>query len=504
MSGLAIDDLPVAALLVDETAVITATNPAAKALVGGAVGTKLGDALEHPDDLGELAGDDGGATVVARLTGAPPRWVELRSSRVGAEVLVLARDATDEVRTRRILTEAVWSAFVADGDGVRTWGPVGRAHPPGAPGMTEHVADRLHPDDAAVAVERWQRVWSTDGAHDRLTLRGRLPYEDEAWGELTTLLFNLRHVPEVDGLLAVVIDHALKERVDDIARTDGGFGSIAEAAPVGIVVTSDTGVPVTFNEAASRLLPGVGREASRDWTSAVRDDERAEVADWFADVISRQRETSRTVPTVGPAGRWLLVTVAPRFGGEGGVVGFVVTFQDVSSEVALRHELEAAQQRLVHLATHDPLTGLANRTMLTEVVADLEATDRRRPLGVAFCDLDDFKEVNDRLGHEAGDEVLRQVAGRLRKVGRGADVVARLGGDEFLIVLRDVDEAALDDLARRMTEAITAPIDVGGSDASVGASVGVALRQADEDVDSLLRRADAAMYERKSVRRGER
>jgi diguanylate cyclase (GGDEF)-like protein len=153
-----------------------------------------------------------------------------------------------------------------------------------------------------------------------------------------------------------------------------------------------------------------------------------------------------------------------------------------------------------HQATHDPLTGLPNRALFSQRLSEhlVVATGSRAPLAVLFCDLDRFKEVNDALGHAAGDELLRQVADRLRESVRPGDTVGRLSGDEFALVLPEVvDRADADRLAGRVAECFQAPFDLGGREVTVGASVGVAVHVAaavEDHGEGLLRAADEAMY----------
>jgi diguanylate cyclase (GGDEF)-like protein len=152
-----------------------------------------------------------------------------------------------------------------------------------------------------------------------------------------------------------------------------------------------------------------------------------------------------------------------------------------------------------HQSLHDPLTGLPNRTLFLRHLEEMLAPrDRRGGVGVLFCDLDRFKAVNDAFGHAAGDELLRQVAARLRHVLRPEDLVARLSGDEFALVLRTVDRAAVRSLAARVVDCFEQSFRVEGRELRMTTSVGVAVREGpDGDADRLIRRADAAMYEAK-------
>ncbi len=176
------------------------------------------------------------------------------------------------------------------------------------------------------------------------------------------------------------------------------------------------------------------------------------------------------------------------------VAAVVVTARDVT-------ERRALEQQLSHQAFHDSLTGLANRALFTDRVTHaLGLTRRRRALvGVLFVDLDDFKTVNDSLGHAAGDELLIAVARRLESCVREEDTCARLGGDEFAVILENVDgpDAAVV-VAQRMLSVISEPLDVLGSRVSVQGSIGVALGSSDVSTTEILRNADLAMYRAKS------
>jgi diguanylate cyclase (GGDEF)-like protein len=158
-----------------------------------------------------------------------------------------------------------------------------------------------------------------------------------------------------------------------------------------------------------------------------------------------------------------------------------------------------AEQTIRQLSLHDPLTGLANRRFLNENEKHLIAGARRSQIRMAILavDLDDFKAVNDRYGHAAGDEVLVASANRMKQLLREADVIARIGGDEFVIVLGQVDDAAAArEVASRVVESLSRPIPLAGGEAArIGASVGIAMCcDAGETLGSLLKTADAALY----------
>jgi diguanylate cyclase (GGDEF)-like protein len=168
-------------------------------------------------------------------------------------------------------------------------------------------------------------------------------------------------------------------------------------------------------------------------------------------------------------------------------------------------QLSVLQEQLHHQAYHDPLTSLANRSLFTDKVRKAIA-ERRGELAVLFIDLDDFKTINDSLGHAAGDELLVAVASRLRSSLRPEDLVARLGGDEFAVMVEDAHdaEAAAVKVARRIMEAFVLPVAVGSESVAVYVSVGIATSQGgDCSAEELIRNADVAMYKAKTSGKGQ-
>jgi diguanylate cyclase (GGDEF)-like protein len=155
------------------------------------------------------------------------------------------------------------------------------------------------------------------------------------------------------------------------------------------------------------------------------------------------------------------------------------------------------QAHLAAQALHDPLTGLPNRNLLRDRLEQTLAQSQRtrRPFGVVLMDLNRFKEVNDTLGHDVGDELLREVASRLRHALRAEDTVARMGGDEFVVILKNLAEEAVPGVCDKLAAALGAQFVWKGQEIDLGASIGVALSPAHAaDARSLIRLADIAMY----------
>ena len=180
----------------------------------------------------------------------------------------------------------------------------------------------------------------------------------------------------------------------------------------------------------------------------------------------------------------------PLAAGENAPSGVIAVVTDVSD----RHRAEAA---LEHQAFHDALTDLPNRALLKETLeqALLTAERERAALTLAVMDLNRFKEINDTLGHGCGDELLRQVAGRVRRALRASDFVARLGGDEFAILLPGADNASALQVIQRTLEELATPFELEGHSLDAGGSIGIAVYPTHgTDADTLMRHADVAMY----------
>ncbi|SFK09061.1 diguanylate cyclase (GGDEF) domain-containing protein [Mesorhizobium albiziae] len=181
---------------------------------------------------------------------------------------------------------------------------------------------------------------------------------------------------------------------------------------------------------------------------------------------------------------------------EGG--GFVTTYLDVTQQ-------RRNQAMIAHMAHHDGLTDLPNRTLFTDRLRTAIALAKRGGMmAVHYVDIDNFKPVNDTLGHKGGDEMLVAIADRLREAVRENDTVGRLGGDEFAIVqmsIREQADAAV--LARRVMSKFATPFVIGGTEVKIGASIGIALSPHDGvSTDDILAKADAALYRSKAGGKG--
>jgi diguanylate cyclase (GGDEF)-like protein/PAS domain S-box-containing protein len=178
------------------------------------------------------------------------------------------------------------------------------------------------------------------------------------------------------------------------------------------------------------------------------------------------------------------------------IVGLAVEYQgQPATQIVVRDvtDQKRVQAALAHQANHDALTGLPNRVLLNKRL--LEAIEHGQPFALCILDLDGFKEINDTLGHDAGDLLLREIAGRLTRGIRPGDLVARLGGDEFALLLHSVEGSIATRVAEQLTGLLAHGFEVGGQRLDVRASVGIALQPTHgQDPATLLRRADMAMY----------
>ncbi|HET9699996.1 MAG TPA: EAL domain-containing protein [Burkholderiales bacterium] len=240
-----------------------------------------------------------------------------------------------------------------------------------------------------------------------------------------------------------------------------------------------------IGESASILRPGLqGESFFKDVARSL-----AESSQWQGEMWNRRKDGT-------PLPSWVSVSAVRDQAGE--VVNLVCILNDISS-------LKESQQRLEQLANHDSLTGLPNRNLLQDRVTHGmdKARRNRERLALLYLDLDNFKIVNDTLGHDAGDRLLVQVAARLRECARDRDTVARLGGDEFVVVLDEVaDPQQVARMADRVAEHFREPFTIEGQQQVVSFSLGIALYPDDgNDLASLLRNADLALYRAKEYGR---
>lgn len=190
-------------------------------------------------------------------------------------------------------------------------------------------------------------------------------------------------------------------------------------------------------------------------------------------------------PTQGE--KWIRVDVKPLNEASNRIYGYCL---DITKQKKLENDLR-------HMAFFDDLTDLPNRKLLDRHIQKALARSKRHnhTFTLMFIDLDDFKLVNDTLGHHAGDELLQEVAGRINENIRDEDLLARIGGDEFIVVFEETSKTEIEEIAQRIIKAVSLPYELAGSEANISLSIGVSMYPDDgEDKETLIENADKAMY----------
>ena len=251
----------------------------------------------------------------------------------------------------------------------------------------------------------------------------------------------------------LVREHGSSPRPDLRDRFEARLGSLVRNSSDIVRIVDGDRVVLYISPAALRLvgLDEAGAEGM-DWWEFVHPDDQPSLQ-WFLADLEQGASGDVEYRVRDARGSWIDVeTLATNLVGDGAVEGIVLNTRDVSDRKAL-------ERRLLHQASHDTLTGLPNRTLLRDRVEQALARRRRSgaPLAVIFLDLDDFKNVNDTLGHAAGDAVLQEVARRLDSCIRGCDTATRLGGDEFAVLIDDLDRREPGDDGRRADPRVARP-----------------------------------------------
>ncbi len=289
---------------------------------------------------------------------------------------------------------------------------------------------------------------------------------------------------------------------EGLRRVEQQFRQAFDEAAIGMALVSVGPDPGRFLEANQAMCDLVGRTAddlrARTFTEISLPEDAEIGLGVFRSVLGGEQARGvvekRYVHSDGhPV--WARVTVSAIRGVDGEPVHFVAQAEDITTR-------KLAEEELLHSATHDSLTGLPNRRQVMEHLerALARATRRASVVGVLYVDIDDFKDVNDSLGHAAGDEVLMELAARIQGALRGGDVAARLGGDELVIVCEDLaGPGEIEPMARRIVDLVTEPLHVADHVLHLSASVGVATGGIGSTATRLIRDADAAMYRAKKA-----
>jgi len=354
--------------------------------------------------------------------------------------------------------------------------------------------DITHPDDMDAHVKMREDMMA--GRIDFYGLTKRYIRRDGAivWARLTVTAMREGPGNELRFTVAVVEDVTERKRLEDHMRL---AATVFESTGEGLFVTDEKRRIIHVNPAFTELTgyPAdevIGRTpkflASGRHTPEFYDvifKTLAETGKWQGEIWNRRK-------TGEMFAEWLNISVVRNEQGE--LTNYVAVFSDITSR-------KQDEERLSYQANHDPLTRLPNRTLFQERLSRALTRAHRNQSIVAllFIDLDFFKQVNDTLGHLAGDFLLQQVAERLTSCVRQGDTVARLAGDEFTVILEDISEprdGAV--VAHKILSLLAEPFDLQGREARISSSIGVALYPSDGgDAQTLIKLADAAMYRAK-------
>jgi len=358
--------------------------------------------------------------------------------------------------------------------------------------------EMLHPDEIDGITSLLGNVVSNPGVHLPLVYRCR--HKDGSWRWLDATVTNLLDSPGIEGIVVNtrdITDRVLAEEA--VRESEERFRSAFDDAAIGMVIQALEGEILRVNSALCALTgyDDVELVGQRGVLLSHPDDvdaalphldriKRGEISTFMLEKRYRHKH-GHTL--------WVLLNVAVVRDADGTPLHCITQAQNVSEQKEL-------QATLLKQALHDQLTGLPSRVLLLDRTARALAQAERhgRNVAVLFLDLDNFKFINDNLGHAVGDDLLIQVASRVSGCLREGDTASRLGGDEFAILLPEVVGAqGAAEVAQRVLDCLSTPFVLAGRDITVTVSIGIALSSADtQSADELLRHADVAMYRAKA------
>jgi diguanylate cyclase (GGDEF)-like protein/PAS domain S-box-containing protein len=357
------------------------------------------------------------------------------------------------------------------------------------------IADFVHPADLALVMSS---VSTIQGRRRGTPIEVRTKDASGNWRWMEVIGTDRLDDEQVRGIICVARD-ITDRRMWEVAGGDiPRFQQVLQHASAITIVLDGAGVITGVSGAFTRLLGhDPANSVGRNLVNFIAPDDIAQLREALTHAHVSGEQTTAEVVVKGAASgfpdrpvRFEIVSLLD----DPILSGFIVSGHDVT-------ELRRARAELEHLARHDALTALANRSMAMQQLESILTA--RSPVAVVFIDLDRFKPVNDLHGHEAGDEVLVQVAERLRRAVRPEDVPARVGGDEFVVIAPGIGshvEAMA--LAARIESELAKPFDLRAGPVRLTASTGITVASAGSTVTSLLADADMDMYEAKARRRG--
>jgi diguanylate cyclase (GGDEF)-like protein/PAS domain S-box-containing protein len=295
------------------------------------------------------------------------------------------------------------------------------------------------------------------------------------------------------------LETRVADRTSELRSSESRFRGVVGSLAEGVIVVDRNDVIELVNARASVLtgfLPEelVGRKLHETFIPTA---EHGDYLNRMARRLDEGKSQRRELQYVRRDGSavWMEIGAVPLRDQDGAIVGTVATLWELT-------ERKRLEEQLRHDAGHDSLTGLPNRAYFLESLqrslANVARAGEASRVAVMFLDLDDFKKVNDSLGHAAGDLLLQEVAKRLLNATRGCDTVARLGGDEFAVLVENMQqETDAQVVAQRILASLTPPVDLGGTQVNVSTSIGIARARPEDGPVELLRNADVAMYSAK-------
>ena len=473
----------------------------------------------HPDDLPSVldvlavvAHEGGSRSIVARVN--PDRAAE-----VGRSLMIAAHDVSDAMPFGLLIHAWLVDVDALEGvDAGRAMSSLAEAAPVGLQvrsgnGSVSFENSRfsgLVGDGIELVEARITAALEGDGDGDG---DGGETVEDL---DIDGRSLRLRVVPTRDDehrlrLAFASLEDVTSQRAAEASRiaAEGLFRAVFDGSPVATAVVDLAGRFVQVNDALAMICGRPSHDlVGRTFTEITHPDDLAVDEELLAEVLAGRRGGYQMEKRfLHRAGHevWVELTVSTVRDAAGDITHFVSHVEDISGRKALIDTADSSEE-LAYWATHDHLTSLPNRRFLDAYLTTSLGPRRRAEdhLVVLFLDLDDFKPVNDRHGHQTGDEVLRAIARRLRNAAREDELVARYGGDEFVVVTTRARTACdVSVLAERILSAVRTPI-VGLTEEPivVGASVGIGHASGEEDPTALLQRADAASYRAKRAGKG--
>jgi diguanylate cyclase (GGDEF)-like protein/PAS domain S-box-containing protein len=352
-------------------------------------------------------------------------------------------------------------------------------------------------DDIVARLGQQEVVCTADGTSGLGTIWVPASDRGQVYGFIAVLQGELKQAVDTKHLATIGAEFGIafedQRRFEAAYRNEARFRSLVQNSSESITVVDADGIVRYHSQAAQRVFgDDIERVLGTAWTEMLHEDDRAHATALLAEVAANPGTTT--------AGEWrrqafggyrYVETLATNLLDDPSVQGIVLNSRDITEHKAL-------EEQLTHQAFHDSLTTLANRALFHDRVEHALARSQRtgQPLAVLFLDLDNFKTVNDSLGHIAGDQLLVGIAARVNSCVRAGDTVARLGGDEFAVLLEEVRGGAeATEVADRMDLALRAPFHLDGKDVFITGSTGIAFSNAaSTSADEVLRNADVAMY----------